>query len=79
LGRTFVQQRDLVNTVIVPTIMGQINIEVFPIVDGIIYDMIHNLHRHRREEFRKESRSATYKKGQEKRKHSNTRRHDVSK
>jgi hypothetical protein len=59
--------------------MGTINTDVFPIVDEIIYDMIHNLHRHRREEFLKENRPATYKKGQVKRKHSNTRRHDVSK
>jgi len=59
--------------------MENINDNIFPIADGILYDIIHSLHRHRREEHLKKNRSSSEKKLQEKRKHSNSRRHDVSK
>ena len=78
LRQTFAQRRNLVNSVIVPSIMETINNTVFPITNEIIYDIIHSLHRHRREEYLKKDRSLTEKKIQRKRKHSNARRHDVS-
>lgn len=59
--------------------MDVLDTDIFPIVNDIIYDMMHNLHRHRREEFLKGDRSTPDRKLEEKRKHSNTRRYNVSK
>ncbi|GES95911.1 hypothetical protein GLOIN_2v1845756 [Rhizophagus clarus] len=46
--------------------------------ESIIYQIIHALHRHRREGFLKKDKSLAYNKEQDKRKHSNVRRYDVS-
>lgn len=78
LSQTFHQQRNLVNDIIVPTIMENINTNIFPITGNVIYEMIHALHRHRREEFLKKDKSPAYNKEQDKRKHLNARRYDVS-
>ncbi|UZO26051.1 uncharacterized protein OCT59_018299 [Rhizophagus irregularis] len=56
--------------------MENINNNIFPISNEILYDIIHSLHRYRREEHLKKNRSSSRKKLQEKRKHSNSRRHD---
>ena len=59
--------------------MDVLDTDVFPVVDDIVYDMVHNLHRHRREEFLKGDRLTPDRKLEGKRKHSNTRRYNVSK
>ncbi|UZO28867.1 uncharacterized protein OCT59_022374 [Rhizophagus irregularis] len=79
LGQTFTNQRNRVINDIIPSIMENINNNIFPISNEILYDIIHSLHRHRREEHLKKNRSSSRKKLQEKRKHSNSRRHDVKK
>ncbi|UZO12946.1 uncharacterized protein OCT59_004453 [Rhizophagus irregularis] len=76
LGQTFTNQRNRVINDIIPSIMENINNNIFPISNEILYDIIHSLHRHRREEHLKKNRSSSRKKLQEKRKHSNSRRHD---
>jgi len=53
LEKTFAQQRNKVNKSIVPRLMDVLDTDVFPVVDNIVYDMVYNLHRHRREEFLK--------------------------
>ncbi|UZO07437.1 uncharacterized protein OCT59_027721 [Rhizophagus irregularis] len=79
LGQTFTNQRNRIINDIIPSIMENINNNIFPISNEILYDIIYSLHRHRREEHLKKNRSSSRKKLQEKRKHSNTRRHDVKK
>jgi hypothetical protein len=74
---TFFKQQSLVNNDVIPGIMKSINTNIFPITDGIIYDIIHSLHRHRREEYLKKNRSSPERKIQENRKHSNSRRYEV--
>lgn len=59
--------------------MNSINNNVFPVTDEIIYSILHSLHRHRREEYLKEDLPFFEKKLKRKRKHSNSRRYDVSK
>jgi len=76
LQETFLQQWNLVNSVIVPIIMEVIDTDIFPIVDEVIYEIIHTIHRHRREEFLRQD--LPTKKDQERKKHANTRRYDVS-
>ncbi|UZO28059.1 uncharacterized protein OCT59_021602 [Rhizophagus irregularis] len=48
------------------SIMENINNNIFPISNEILYDIIHSLHRHRREEHLKKNRSSSRKKLQEK-------------
>jgi len=79
LQQTFVQQRERMINEIIPSIMKNIDNNIFHITSEIIYDIIHSLHRHRREEHLKKDRLSPEKKLQKKRKHSNSRRHDVSK
>ena len=79
MQQTFVQQRERMINEIIPSIMKNIDNNIFHITSEIIYDIIHSLHRHRREEHLKKDRSSPKKKLQNKRKHSNSRRHDVSK
>jgi hypothetical protein len=78
LQSTFAQQRTLVNNDIIPSIMEKINHRIFPITNEVIYEIIHALHRHRREEYCKKNRSLAEQRLELKRKHSNSRRHDVS-
>jgi hypothetical protein len=59
--------------------MKTINQKIFPITNEVIYEMIHSLHRHRREEHIRNSRPSSEVRLNLKRKHSNTRRHNVSK
>lgn len=79
LGQTFIRQRNLINRSIIPSVMNNINRQIFPVTDEIIYNILHSLHRHRREEYLKKSRSLIEIKYQKTRKHTNSRRHDVSK
>lgn len=79
LDQTFIQQRELVNSSIIPSIMNNINNNIFPITDEIIYSILHSLHRHRREEHLKKNLPFIERKFQRKRKHSNSRRYIVSK
>lgn len=78
LKRTFVQQRDLVNSSIIPSVMNNINGNIFPVTNEIIYNVLHCLHRHRREEYLKKNLSLIEINFQRKRKHTNFRRYDVS-
>ena len=50
LDQTFEIQRDLVNRTIVPTVMEAFDLVTYPVAETIIYDMIHNRHKYRREE-----------------------------
>ncbi|RIA90692.1 hypothetical protein C1645_823070 [Glomus cerebriforme] len=46
-----INKQDLVNSFIIPSIMNNINSNVFPITEEIIYGILHSLHRHRCEEY----------------------------
>ncbi|EXX66794.1 hypothetical protein RirG_120340 [Rhizophagus irregularis DAOM 197198w] len=76
LDQTFTNQQNRVINDIIPSIMENINNNIFPISNKILYDIIHSLHHYQCEEHLKKNRSSSRKKLQEKRKHSNSRRHD---
>ena len=78
LDQTFEAQRDLVNRTIVPTVMEALDLITYPVAETIIYDMIHNRHKHRREEHLIKQRSVSFQDTQNRRKHMNSRRNDVS-
>lgn len=78
LSKTFEQQLDHVNEIIVPSIMESLNKTIFPVTNNVVYRMIHSLHRHRREEYKLKGRSPEYIDKQQRRRHSNSRRNSVN-
>src|SRR5205814_9561064 len=78
LDQTFEAQRDLVNRTIVPTVMEALDSVTYPVAETIIYDMIHNRHKHRYEEYLIKQRSVSFQDTQNQRKHMNSRRNDIS-
>ena len=51
LNKTFEQQHNLVNSVIIPTVTEILDQETYPVTDGIVYEIIYKLYRHQREEY----------------------------
>jgi hypothetical protein len=78
LGSTFEEQRILVNSKIVPNVMKSLDLNTFPIAETVVYEIVHNRHKHRREEYLTRNRSEKHQNEQLKRKHLNSRRNDVS-
>ena len=78
LDKTFENQRNLVNNTIVLIVMQTLDRVTFPVKETVIYEIIHNCHKHKREENLKKNRSAEYQDEQNRRKHLNSRRNDVS-
>src|SRR5213595_1124194 len=58
--------------------MEALDLVTYPIAETIIYDMIHNRHKHRCEEHLIKQRSVSFQDTQNRRKHINSRRNDVS-
>jgi hypothetical protein len=79
LDQTFESQRNLVTNTIVPTVMRTLDSEMFSVAEGIVYEIIHNRHKHQREEHLKRQQSSEHQDKQSRRKHLNSRRNDVSK
>lgn len=78
LNRTYEQQHDLVNSVIIPTVMNALDQDTFPIIEGIVYEILHKLHRHRREDYLMKKKSTSEQNEHNRRKHRNSRRSEVS-
>ena len=78
LSKTFEQQFDHMNEIIVPVIMESLNKMIFPVTNNVVYSMIHSLHRHRREEYKLKERPSEYIDKQNRRRHSNSRRNSVN-
>jgi hypothetical protein len=78
LDQTFESQRNLVTNTMVPTVMKTLDKDMFSVTEGIVYEMIHNRHKHRREEYLKKQQLSVFQDKQNRRKHLNSRRNDVS-
>ena len=79
ITQTYESQKKIVNNYIVPIVQKAINKKVFPVSDGIIKHIIHECHRYQRENNNNKKRGATWNDREQRRKHANTRRTDVSK
>ncbi|CAG8820244.1 15781_t:CDS:1, partial [Dentiscutata erythropus] len=73
LQETFEDQRDLVKISILSRITNTLDKTTFPVVDGVIYKILHQLHRHRRDEFITEQKPAIVVDKHKRRKHNNGR------
>ena len=69
----------MVNGVIVSIVMDTLDTNIFSVAEEIVYDMIHNHHKHRREEYLRKQQLVIIQDEQSRRKHLNSRRNDVSK
>lgn len=78
LNQTFEAQRNLVTGTITPAVMEALDETTFNISEGVVYELIHNRHKHQREEYLKKQHSTKYQDEQNRRKHLNSRRNDVS-
>ncbi|CAG8578709.1 36881_t:CDS:2 [Racocetra persica] len=71
LHKTFEDQCDLVKNSILPRITNALDKATFLVVDSIIYKMLHQRHRHQRDEFIKEQKPATEVDNHKRRRHKN--------
>jgi hypothetical protein len=79
LNKTFDEQWKSVNKHIIPVIQKSINRKVFPVSDTIIKHIIHERHRHQRENLMNKDRGDEWNDLEKRRKHGNSRRNEVSK
>ena len=75
---TFEAQRNVVNGTMIPTIQASLDHSTYPVDDNIIYDIIHERHRHQRESYLLGLKNATEQDMQARRRHKNARAREVS-
>jgi hypothetical protein len=78
IERTFEDQKELVIKTIVPNLMKTLDLDTYPIGEGVVYKMIHQRHRHQRDDLRIKNKSENEKKKETERKHRNSRRLEVN-
>jgi len=78
INKTFENQRKHVNGHIIPIVQKSLNKNIFSVDDSIIRHIIHERHRHQREESINRTRSEMWNDNEKRRKHANSRRSDVS-
>ena len=78
IEKTFESQKDLVIKTIVPNLMKTLDLDTYPIGEGIVYEMIHQRYRHQRDNLRIKNKLENKKKRETERKHRNSRRLEVN-
>jgi hypothetical protein len=78
IEETFESQKDLVVKTIVPNLMKILDLDTYPIGEGVVYEMIHQRHRHQRENLQYKNKPEDEKKKVARRKHVNSRRLEVN-
>ncbi|PKY56712.1 hypothetical protein RhiirA4_477194 [Rhizophagus irregularis] len=79
LNRTYEQQHDLINSMIILTVMNALDQNTFPIIKGIVYEILHKLHRHRCEDYLMKKKSTSEQNEHNRRKHRNSRQSEKRK
>ena len=79
ITQTYESQKKIVNNHIVPIIQKTINKKMFLVSDGIIKHIIHKCHQHQWENNSNKSRGAIWNDREQRQKHANMCRTDVSK
>ena len=77
VSETFESQKALVTTLIIPALFKVLDPVTYPIGEGVLYEMIHQRHRHQREEFLNAKKDETEIKKVTKRRHAVSRRNEV--
>ena len=79
INETFESQKELVTTKIIPALLKVIDPTTYPINEGVLYEMIHQRHRHQREETIKKNKPESEQAKESTRRHGNSRRNEVTK
>ncbi|EXX66400.1 hypothetical protein RirG_124160 [Rhizophagus irregularis DAOM 197198w] len=74
INKTFESQKDLVTKIIIPALFKVLDTNTYPVSEGVLYEMIHQRHRHQREDLLKKEKSEFERTEETKRKHGNSRR-----
>ena len=77
VDKTFESQKKLVTMSIIPALLKVLNLEIFPIGEGVLYEIIHQRHRHQREEMMRKKKDSTMQIKEVMRRHRNSRRKEV--
>lgn len=78
IEKTFESQKDLVVKMIVPNLMKTLDLNTYPIGECVVYEMIHQRHRHQREILRNKEKPQDERKRVARQKHLNSRRLEVN-
>ena len=78
IERTFESQKGIVTQTIIPALMKTLDLVTYPVGEGIIYEMLHRRHRHRRDNERNRKKEENERKRDAGRKHRNSRRLEVN-
>ncbi len=79
VNETFESQKELVTTKIIPALLKVIDPTTYPINEGVLYEMIHQRHRHQREETLRKNKAEPEQAKESTRRHGNSRRNEVTK
>ncbi|CAB5319889.1 unnamed protein product [Rhizophagus irregularis] len=79
INKTFESQKDLVTKIIIPALFKVLDTNAYPVSEGVLYEMIHQCHRHQREDLLKKEKSESERTEETKRKHGNSRRSELKK
>ncbi|PKY52871.1 hypothetical protein RhiirA4_497694 [Rhizophagus irregularis] len=77
INKTFESQKDLVTKIIIPALFKVLDTNAYPVSEGVLYEMIHQRHRHQREDLLKKEKSESERTEETKRKHGNSRRSEL--
>src|SRR5215208_1222513 len=78
IEQTFEFQKDLVIKTIVLNLIKTLDLDTYPIGEGVVYEMIHKRHHHQRDNLRIKNKSEDERKREAERKHQNSRRLEVN-
>jgi hypothetical protein len=74
---TFESQKEMVTKTIIPALFKVLDPERFPVGESVLYEMIHQNHRHKREEILRKKKNTTAQTKEITRQHANSRQNEV--
>jgi hypothetical protein len=77
INKTFESQKALVTTTIIPALFKVLDTKAYPVSENVLYEMIHQRHRHQREHSLGKKKTGSEQAKEIKRKHGNSRRSEV--
>jgi nickel-dependent lactate racemase len=78
VNETFDSQKGLVTAKIIPALLKELDPATYPIGEGVLYEIIHQRHRHQREEMLRKKKGESNQAKESIRRHGNSRRKEVT-
>jgi len=78
VNETFDSQKGLVTAKIIPALLKELDPATYPIGEGVLYEIIHQRHRHQREEMLRKQKGASNQTKESIWRHGNSRRKEVT-